>query len=313
VIAYDVLQERARAGDKRALAELGGRLLVGREAPYAPAQALQLIEHAAAADDPDGLRLMSIITALGINRPADMNAALKFVARAAEKGDARAAGQLALLGEPSKFDARTWFKSPAQQSQFDEPRISTIKGFLSKPVCDWIIGLAAPSLRAARVYDTDTDEGKYNEFRSNTGMGLSFIDTDLIVQVVHMRIASAIATPVMHQEPTNVLHYAPGQEYRAHYDFIEPNAVGQADELRIAGQRVATFLIYLNDDYDGGETNFLHLNWGFKGKAGDALIFWNVSKTGAPERKSLHAGSPVTRGEKWLFSKWVRDRPQPLI
>lgn len=313
MIAYDVLQERARAGDKSALAELGARLLVGREAPYAPAQALQLIEHAAAADDKDALRLMSLFAALGINRPADMNAALRFVTRAAEKGDPRAAGQLALLGDPSKFDAREWVTSPAQRSQFDEPRISTIKDFLSAPICNWIIGLASPSLSAARVYDTESSDGKYHEFRSNTGMGLSFIDTDLIVQLVHMRIANAIATPVMHQEPTNVLHYAPGQEYRAHYDFIEPNAVGQADELRIAGQRVATFLIYLNDDYDGGDTNFLHLNWGFKGKAGDALIFWNVSNAGAPERKSLHAGSPVTRGEKWLFSKWVRDRPQPLI
>ena len=51
---------------------------------------------------------------------------------------------------------------------------------------------------------------------------------------------------------------------------------------------------------------------GIKGKLGDALIFWNLNQQGEREMDSLHAGLPVTKGEKWLLSKWVRQRPVPL-
>ena len=78
------------------------------------------------------------------------------------------------------------------------------------------------------------------------------------------------------------------------------------------GQRTVTFLIYLNDDYEGGATTFPRLDWSFKGKAGDALAFWNVTD-GHPDTRTLHAGTPTRNGVKWLFSKWVRDRPLPLV
>ena len=76
---------------------------------------------------------------------------------------------------------------------------------------------------------------------------------------------------------------------------------------------MATFLIYLNDDYEGGETDFPMLSWRYRGRKGDALVFWNVSPQGHVERKLLHAGLPPTSGEKWLLSQWVRDRPVQLI
>jgi hypothetical protein len=67
-------------------------------------------------------------------------------------------------------------------------------------------------------------------------------------------------------------------------------------------------LIYLNDDFDGGETNFPLINRRFKGRKGDALFFRNVNDAGAPDIRTLHAGLAPTRGEKWLFSQWARRR-----
>ncbi|HRK95726.1 MAG TPA: 2OG-Fe(II) oxygenase, partial [Rhodospirillales bacterium] len=95
------------------------------------------------------------------------------------------------------------------------------------------------------------------------------------------------------------LRYLPGEEYKPHYDFIRPwgpEAASFAAELAEMGQRAATVLVYLNEGYEGGETVFTRLGLTFKGAAGDALIFWNVSPSGELERDSMHAGAPVAAG-----------------
>jgi len=69
-----------------------------------------------------------------------------------------------------------------------------------------------------------------------------------------------------------------------------------------------TFLIYLNEGFDGGETAFPSLGRRYKGRTGDALFFYNAMPDGTPDRLTLHAGTPTTRGEKYLFSQWIRFR-----
>lgn len=75
------------------------------------------------------------------------------------------------------------------------------------------------------------------------------------------------------------------------------------------GQRILTFLLYLNDDFEGGETEFPLAGIRHKGKKGDALFFWNVHPDGRLDRQTLHAGLPPGIGEKWLLSQWVRNKP----
>jgi hypothetical protein len=71
---------------------------------------------------------------------------------------------------------------------------------------------------------------------------------------------------------------------------------------------VLTFLLSLNDDYEGGETQFPILNKLYRGRKGNALFFWNVEPDGSPDKRLLHAGLPPTSGEKWLLSQWIRGR-----
>ena len=83
--------------------------------------------------------------------------------------------------------------------------------------------------------------------------------------------------------------------------------------MQLRGQRAATLLVYLNDDYEGGETDFPRINFRFKGGLGDALIFSNIDPAGAPDYDTVHAGLPPTTGEKWLFcngfgrGRWSRQ------
>lgn len=302
------LQQRAQAGEAQAQYELGARLLVGRNAPYAPRDGLRLIEAATSQEDTRAMQLSAVLAALGVGRVQSWHAAFDLVRRAAQKGDAQAGGQLAVTGEHFADQLAV----PEARQHFESPRIITFDRFLSPQACRWIIEKARPNLEAARIKNAERGGANADAIRTNTGTGFSVLDTDLVIQLTHARIASAIGVPVMHQEPTNILRYEPGQEYKPHFDFIDPGVAHFARELQQVGQRTVTFLIYLNDDYAGGATAFPRLDWSFKGRQGDAIAFWNVTD-GRPDTRTLHAGTPTTDGEKWLFSKWVRDRPLPLI
>ena len=110
-------------------------------------------------------------------------------------------------------------------------------------------------------------------------------------------------------EPPQILHYAPGQELKAHFDFLRGNShAGYGRDGQYHGDRVVTFLLYLNDGYEGGETDFPRAKLRYKGRKGDALFFANL-RSGEPDPASLHCGTPILQGEKWLFSQWIHDRP----
>jgi len=303
-----LLQQRAMAGDARAQYELGALLLVGRGAPFAPQDGVALIAASARQENTDALQLCAVLAAAGIGGAQNWDAAFDFVRRAAAAGDKRAKGQLLLLGD--QFTDQ--LNIPRANQHFDAPRVLTFERFLSPSICNWIIERAKPSLHAARVINAQEGGRNVHSVRTNTGMGFSLIDTDLVMQLTQARIAAAIGAPMAHQEPTNILHYEPGQEYKPHYDFVDPGVAHFQQELMTVGQRTVTFLIYLNDDYEGGATTFPRLDWSFRGKTGDALAFWNLTD-GNPDARTLHAGTPATSGVKWLFSKWVRDRPVRIL
>ena len=69
-----------------------------------------------------------------------------------------------------------------------------------------------------------------------------------------------------------------------------------------------TALIYLNDVEDGGATYFPELNISINPKKGNVLVFHNtISETTNINPRSLHAGMPVSSGEKWAANLWFRE------
>jgi prolyl 4-hydroxylase len=306
------LLQRARAGEADAQFELGERLMKGRDAPFSPREGADWIDAAAEQNHPAALRLAAVFLARGVKGAADWPKAIQFVSRAAALGDAQAQAELTMLGEPARFDIQLWLTAPPMQILREAPRIAVIERFLAPEICDWFIARTKPRLEAARVYDPIEGGTRHGERRTNMGAGFGPAESDLVMQATHARIAAALGMALAQQEAPNVLHYVPGQQFLPHYDFIDPAVAHFQDDLAQKGQRILTFLVYLNDDFEGGETDFPSLNWRFKGKRGDALVFWNVTD-GAPEPLALHAGLSPTRGEKWLLSQWVRERALPLI
>lgn len=229
-------------------------------------------------------------------------------------------GPVQLLPVPD-LDARFWSRvddaihlerllaTPRTSVQRDDPSIVTAAGVLPAAFCDYLIGLAAPLLRPAEVNDA-SGKARMHEMRTNSHARFGLTNTDVVSVLASRRIAQLIAEPFENQEDTMVLRYRPGETYDEHYDFIDPRVAAFQRELMVQGQRIATVLIYLNEEYAGGETDFPQLGWRYRGARGDALAFRNVTPAGLPEPRTLHAGRPPSSGEKWLLSKWLRDRRQ---
>ena len=148
-----------------------------------------------------------------------------------------------------------------------------------------------------------------HESRTNTSACFNLLDTDLVLTLMQRRMSACLGVPLRHFEPMSVLHYAPGEQISEHFDFVDPNVPDYAAQIAAQGQRIVTFLVYLNDGYAGGETVFPRLGVSRKGAAAEALHFVNAHADGRADVRTLHAGRPPRDGEKWIVSQFVRDRP----
>jgi len=261
--------------------------------------------------------LLATLAGAGVGMAQSWPAAFEHLAQAARDGSESARGQLVVLGDPSSLESddrwealaasirvEGWTAMPSKRVVRASPRLVAIEGFLSPRARDWLIGLARGRLKPAPVYDPTGGASVGVEARTNSFVEFGVLNCDVVLLLVRQRIASTLGVPLGALENSQVLHYDVGEEFVPHYDFLDP-AFSDASHR---GQRIVTFLIYLNADFDGGETEFPRLDLRHKGGAGDALYFVNLDSRGIGDPRTLHAGAPPTRGEKWLLSQWVRNR-----
>jgi prolyl 4-hydroxylase len=280
--------------------------------------------------DADAEHLLAVMAISDLSGPPDPLAALTHLQRAAELGHRSAQAELAALagnwrlvddvnaGKPQGAD--TWarlrqavdvgalLKVPDGAMLSAQPRIATVKGFATPQLCDWLVRLGRPHLAKATVYDQATGALRQDGSRSNSAAEMNLERSDTVLGFLRLRIAALAEVRPLALEMSQVLNYQIGEQFRAHYDFLDVRFPGHASDVAQKGQRGLTLLIYLNDDYDGGETAFPQLGRAFRGAKGDALVFWNITEDGAPDFRTQHIGTAPTRGEKWLFSQWIRVR-----
>lgn len=315
VDAEFLAQVRARHGhDLQALMDLGVRIVTGNGAPCSPVNGAAVIAAAAEQDVALAWRYLAGFSAQGLARERSLADAYAAIMRAAALGDAEAVRQLIWLQElrwPSPRDAARWVAAAVDVEMLcAEPRVIVVRALLSRPLCRYLIDLAAPRRKRAEVYDLATGATRPDAMRTNSRVSFSALDVSLVLQIVRMRLAHAAGVGITKLELPEVLHYAVGERYQPHVDFLHPGVERFAEHVRAHGQRSRTALIYLNDDYSGGETDFPKLGFCFKGRPGDALIFDNVDCQGAGDLRTLHEGRAPLSGEKWLLSQWIRDREQ---
>lgn len=316
-VDIQTLRDRARAGDVAALTELGKRLLTGDGVPAVPAEGIACLTDAAARGGPEANALVARFAGWGVLQPRNLADALDRLQRAAELGWAPAQRELQFLARNTgtdwvalrrEVDTAGWIRAAPGKTLSDAPKICAIEGFASAAECEWLIERGRNDMRRAKVYRRDAPGHAEAESRTNAESDFTIWNADLVLGLLRDRIATCIGIDTRFFEVTKLLRYEPGQRFSLHADFQEPTTPALARELELHGQRVLTFLVYLNEDYQGGETEFPRVDLRYRGGRGDALYFINADGSGTPDHRTVHAGLPPASGTKWLLSQWVRNR-----
>jgi predicted 2-oxoglutarate/Fe(II)-dependent dioxygenase YbiX len=170
-----------------------------------------------------------------------------------------------------------------------------IENVITKEECQYIMKEASSKLKTSTVSENYTIDEKVR--KSET----AWLDLeDPIVNSVVNRCMKLTDRPMSNCEKLQVLRYGSGGHYQPHQDTFSDTE---------DNKRMYTVILALNDDYEGGETEFPNLNRKYKLKAGDALFFHTLDNYELLTPKALHGGRPVKSGEKWICNLWVHKYP----
>jgi prolyl 4-hydroxylase len=187
-----------------------------------------------------------------------------------------------------------------------EPDAALIHHFLSDEECDRLIKDATPKLKASKVVNNEGGGMAFNEGRTSEGTYFNIRENAFILNI-EKRIEALVGFPILNGEGLQILHYGTGAEYRPHFDYFNEETPGGRACTKKGGQRVITMIFYLNDVEEGGETTLPEIHLSVSPQRGSVFYFSYFNSLGQVDKKTLHASMPVTKGEKWVATKWIRE------
>ena len=292
--AVHMVRQVAASGDAQGLYTLAEMTWRGGLVEQDCARGRLLYEFAASKGHPVAGIIATNLIASGIAGRRDWPGALARLAREASQDTQRR--RAFELVQAMRLDADGDPVSIAQpQALSERPFARLVPKLLTEPECEHLIAVAQPNFQPSMVYD-DQAGLVQDPIRTSDGSAIHWAIEDPAIHAINRRVAAATETPYENGETLQSLRYSPGQEYRPHFDYVAGD-----------NRRLWTALIYLNEDYDGGETEFVRTGLRVRGTTGDVLVFGNAGPDGESDLLAEHAGLPVTRGVKYLATRWIRE------
>lgn len=290
-----LLRQDASGGNPEALFVLADMTWSGNLVPQDPERGRLLFEYAAALGHAQANLLATNLLASGVAGKRDWPGALsRLAAEARQLPERRAA--LDLIGAMDLDATGDPKATPSPNIVAEEPYARLYRRVFSIAECSYLIGATETRFEPSMVYNKARELVR-DTIRTSDGAAIHWLIEDPAIHAFNRRIAALTGTSFDQGEALQVLRYAPGQEYRPHFDFVDG----------AQNQRLWTALIYLNADYRGGETAFVRTGTEVRGNAGDVLVFKNALEDGSADPLAEHAGLPVTSGSKYLATRWVRE------
>lgn len=293
--AVQVLSDHVARGEAAALYQMALWNLIGSPLPRDLAKARALLARAREARHGDAAMFEVALTANGSGGTANWSAAHALLNCAASWLPEASVHRALLAAMPIGPNGNPTTISDGE-SLHQDADVRYFANFVTEQECEHIATSVTDILRPAPVIDPTTGRAVLNPIRTSDAAVVGPTREDLVLRAINLRIAAVSATDVAQGEALTVLRYARGHEFRLHSDAI----------AGARNQRIATMLLYLNDDFTGGETVFPDLGLKVQPKRGDALLFRNVHPDGRMDHRMRHAGMPVQSGTKWLATRWIR-------
>jgi prolyl 4-hydroxylase len=186
------------------------------------------------------------------------------------------------------------------QASWEHPRI--VEDILTPEECQYIIDKAEPMFTRSTVVGTSAPDA------SRTSQTAWIPKTDPVARKVFAKAIEHTGKTMDECEHLQVVKYEPNTYYREHHDSCCDGSQGCVDFEKEGGQRVATLLVYLNDNFTDGETHFPNLDLKLKADPGSAILFRPLGSEEAKcHPKALHAGLPISSGVKYVCNAWIRE------
>ncbi|MFA5990090.1 MAG: 2OG-Fe(II) oxygenase [Sphingomonas sp.] len=291
--AINVIESAVRLRDADAIFLLAIWHLIGFPVQRDLVYARRLLKQAAESGQSSAALMEVALTANGSGGKENWPLAMDLLKKAAEDNLA-ARYQLNLICTREKISSDSIYEFLDK-----ERRIIRYSKFIDHEECNYLIKSSDGLLMPAVVNDPNTGSLILHPVRTGEGAVIGPTREDLVIQLINKRLAEVTATSKNFGEPLSILKYSPLQEYKLHSDAIKSKN----------GNRIKTAIIYLNDNFIGGATNFPKLGISVKPSRGDMITFDNFMPNGMPDPMMVHAGLPVIKGVKWLATRWIRDRP----
>lgn len=289
-----IAQRQAAAGDPDGLFVLADFKWSGVVAQD-PAGGRELYQRAGEAGVREAAQFATNLMASGVAGPRDWHEAMRRLASEAQTDPARR--KMLDLIERMKIDAEGNPRAlPQAEIVSTAPSVRRFERLFTAGECDYLRAIAEHAYQPSTVYNAQRQLVR-DPMRGSDGATLHWLIEDPAVHALNRRLAAVSGSEAEHGEALQILRYRPGQQYKPHFDFVRA-----ADN-----QRRLTALVYLNHDYDGGETAFVKTGLKVKGRKGDAIVFANALADRSVDPRSEHAGLPVRKGTKYLASRWIRE------
>lgn len=193
----------------------------------------------------------------------------------------------------------------------DKLNIFKIKNVLTKDQCSKMIEIIKTHCHKSSVIDYDNGGSKVSDFRTSSTAHL-FRKSDSSISETEDSILKIVNIPEKYSEQVQGQYYKVGEQFKPHFDSFFSLTDDQKRLLSLHGNRTWTAMVYLNDTPKGGHTRFTEIDLEIKPETG-TMILWQNTRDGSNIPESKHWGMPIEEGEKFILTKWFREKPYQNI
>ena len=184
----------------------------------------------------------------------------------------------------------------------DKAEIFAMGDFMTPAECQKMIEMIDQVARPSTTFDV----GYGDEYRTSYSGDVDCYDP--FIRKISRRLDDLLGLEPEWGETIQGQRYLPGQKFGPHCDwFFTEEAYWQTEKDR-GGQRSWTAMVYLNPVEAGGSTDFTEIGLSVTPKPGAVLMWNNANREGVPTRWTMHSGTAVEAGVKYIITKWYRTR-----